>query len=147
MCMCDLVCLCITDNAFAFVYKVVPTRINMLGIIFRLTSQRPWKQQPTRGKTLHLVRNLATVKPVYKNKLVKNPKTQKTISFKTHSHEFVKILYFISPLCSFHIGLVLQMMQRKEERQSVRGYKVLEVEALKIQSPSIMFNTYKIQMK
>lgn len=51
------------------------------------------------------------------------------------------------PLCLFHIGLVLQMMQKKEERQSARGYKVLEVEALKIQSSSMMFNTYNIQMK
>jgi hypothetical protein len=51
------------------------------------------------------------------------------------------------PLCLFHIGLVLQMMWKKEEKQSARGYKVLEVEALKIQSSPMMFNTYNIQMK
>jgi hypothetical protein len=32
----------------------------------------------------------------------------------------------------FHIGLVLQMMGRKEKGQNSKGYKVLEVEALKI---------------
>jgi hypothetical protein len=39
------------------------------------------------------------------------------------------------------------MIKKKEERQSARGYKVLEVEALKIQSSSMMFSTYNIQMK
>jgi hypothetical protein len=36
------------------------------------------------------------------------------------------------------------MMQKKEEGQNVKGYKVLKLEALKIQSPSMMFNTYNI---
>jgi hypothetical protein len=39
------------------------------------------------------------------------------------------------------------MMQRKEKGENARGYKVVEVEALKIQSPSMMFNTCNIQMK
>jgi hypothetical protein len=39
------------------------------------------------------------------------------------------------------------MMRRKEEEQNVRGYKVLEVEASKIQSSPMMFSTYNIQMK
>jgi hypothetical protein len=39
------------------------------------------------------------------------------------------------------------MMWRKEERQSAKGYKVLEVEVLKIQCSSMMSNTYNIQMK
>jgi hypothetical protein len=37
-------------------------------------------------KKLYLVRNSTTIKPLYKSKLARNPKTQKEISLKIHAH-------------------------------------------------------------
>jgi hypothetical protein len=114
-----------------------------------MTPLRPQEQQLSREKTPHLVGNTAAIKPIAKWLL--GPYNSQKLNFlKNHapphySPEYSDLL--VITFCSFHFGFVWQRMWRKVGGQSVSVVEVLELEALMVQSHSMMFGAYNVQMK
>jgi hypothetical protein len=86
--------MCLLENAFAFVYIMVPTWENMLGIT-SLDDTIDTTRTATlkRGKTPHIVSNIATMKPTKKRLSItltfERPDYLKSLAPPHHSPKFI----------------------------------------------------------
>jgi hypothetical protein len=137
------------ENAFAFVYRAVPTGTSMLGISLQNDPTEATRAAALKRKNTPSRRQSCSHQA--NSKVVVGTLNSQKLNFLKIMHHHTIALsisdLLVITFCSFRIGFVWQRMWRKVGGQSVSVVEVLELEALMVQSHSMMFGAYNVQMK